>query len=125
MDETKLTNEQRQLVQDNLGLAYKFAESYRWSPHRLDHEEVVQQALLGLCHAAKKYNPDRGKFSPFAWRQMQIDMKKLVVGTDALSLYHRVRGKTETRAYNSVSCKGVFDELASYNPRDFSEDLES
>lgn len=97
-----LTKEQQTLVSDNLELAYKFAERYREAPVRLEHEDAQQQALLGLCHAALRFDPEKGRFSTFAWRQMQIDLKKMVASADALAFYHRVRGQKETRRYNQL-----------------------
>lgn len=67
----KLTPQQRkrnQLVEDNMGLAVHFAKHFQAT--RMDHEDLVQEAMMGLIDAAELYDPKKGTtFSTYArWR---------------------------------------------------------
>ena len=63
---TPLTLEERnKLVEENLGLATHFASQFRAS--RMEFEDLVQEAYLGLMDAAERFDPARGnKFSTYA-----------------------------------------------------------
>ena len=63
--ETKLTPEQQRLVEDNHNLIYSFIQL-----KRLDLDEWYDVCAIGLCHAAQKWNPARGKFTTIAYRAM-------------------------------------------------------
>lgn len=58
--------EVERLVLENQGLAYKVASAYRLHSGA-DRDDLNQAALIGLFEAARKYDPDRGKFSSYAW----------------------------------------------------------
>lgn len=62
----RLTDEQRARVEENLGLAH-WATSrpcHRADRHRYrDGDDMLQQAFLGLCLAAQRWEPGRAKFS--------------------------------------------------------------
>lgn len=66
---TPLTTDQQKLAADNVRLAYKFASK---NPvHGLDFEEVVSICLMGLVRAARLFNPNRARFSTFAYKCMR------------------------------------------------------
>ena len=56
----KLNDEQKKLVEDNIGLLY-----YCLKKHSID-EEYYGTLALGLCKAACSYDSSKGKFSTFA-----------------------------------------------------------
>lgn len=57
--------ERNRIVEENLGLATHFAEDYAAS--RMEFEDLVQEARLGLIDAAERFDPKRGtKFSTYA-----------------------------------------------------------
>jgi len=61
----QLLEERNKLVEDNMGLAVHFANNYQVS--RMEFEDIVQEAHLGLIDAATLFDPDRGtKFSTYA-----------------------------------------------------------
>lgn len=64
----KLTPQQKarnELVEANLGLATHFANHFQAS--RMEYEDLVQEAHMGLMDAAERYDPRRGtKFSTYA-----------------------------------------------------------
>jgi len=69
-----LTNEQRDLVERNRWLAVNFAGQRVPSGPRgaQDFSEVLSAAYLGLCYAARGFDPGRGyAFSTFAWFWMR------------------------------------------------------
>lgn len=54
-----------ELVEANIGLATHFAKKFEAS--RMEYEDMVQEAYLGLIDAADRYNPERGTaFSTYA-----------------------------------------------------------
>lgn len=65
-------------AEDNIGLAYRYAEKYCPSGTSVMDSEAFSDALLGLCKAERDYdpnriNPDTGKpyaFTTCAWRYM-------------------------------------------------------
>lgn len=58
-----LSNEQKNLVEENYNLIYKYAKD-----HKLDIEEFSGLLSIGLCKAALNYDSDKTKFSTFAFR---------------------------------------------------------
>lgn len=60
----KLTEEQRTMVENNLGLVYKVARKY--NSYLLEEADIVQFGVLGLIHAVLNYSEDKGKFSNYA-----------------------------------------------------------
>lgn len=60
-----LSDEERQLVEDNLGLATHFAQRFQAS--RMEFEDLVQEAYMGLIDAARLYKTSHGtRFSTYA-----------------------------------------------------------
>lgn len=55
-----LTKAQQKLVEDNTGIAYKFASEFCKRHPKLDIGDVTGPALEGLCLAAQRYRPDYG-----------------------------------------------------------------
>lgn len=54
-----------ELVEANLGLATHFASRFQAS--RMEYEDIVQEAHMGLLDAADRFDPERGtKFSTYA-----------------------------------------------------------
>ena len=61
----QLREERNKLVEENMGLAVHFANNYQVS--RMEFEDIVQEAYLGLIDAAELFDPTRGtKFSTYA-----------------------------------------------------------
>ena len=65
-----LTEEQRKLVEDNIGLAYEFVHRKGFT-YGYEFEDAVQIALLGLIHAAMTFKESKSKFSTYAFLAMQ------------------------------------------------------
>ena len=66
----KLTDEQRQLVEDNLGIAKIAANDLRvhCTINRLSMDDAVAEGYLALCSAARAFDPARGvKFSTYGY----------------------------------------------------------
>ena len=71
MSTTKLTNEQRRLIEDNHDLIYGFLYS-----KDLDKEDYYDIAATALCKASKKYDSSMGNFSTFAYKYMDTEIKQ-------------------------------------------------
>ena len=66
MRNERLTEEQRKLVEDNIGLVKKFVEK-----KKLKYDEWYDLMCVALCEAAITFNPEKGKFSTHAFWKMQ------------------------------------------------------
>lgn len=78
-----LTDEERDLVTNNHNLIYSYLHKYKLS------DDYYDLCALGLCRAAHFYEPERGKFSSFAflcmsnaigieWRKVQRQVQPTV-----------------------------------------------
>ena len=52
------------LIEDNMKLVYYVVNKYY--PSYMYDEDVIQEGMLGLCQAAKTYDPEKTKFSTYA-----------------------------------------------------------
>ena len=75
----RLTPEQRQMVEDNIGLAHyaaiKFNKIFAW----LEYEEILATCFLALTKAAKGYDSQKAKFSTYAMMAMYREAKRELV----------------------------------------------
>lgn len=59
-----MTIQQQQLVEDNIKLVYyTISHYYSWL---IGNEDIEQEGMIGLCKAAKSYEPEKGAFSTYA-----------------------------------------------------------
>lgn len=64
----RLTDEQRQLIEDNMGIAYYMAHKYKYN-EVLDFQELLSVAFENLALAALNYQSIRGaQFHTYAFR---------------------------------------------------------
>lgn len=64
-----------ELVRHNLRLVYKVASSFNSTDTVTDFDDLIQEGLTGLLHAAEKFDPDRDtRFSTYAvwWIRQRI-----------------------------------------------------
>ena len=65
-----LTPEQRQMVEDNIGLVYDFAGKFRGFTD-IEYDEIISICMLALVVGVQKYDPSRGfTFSTYLYRAM-------------------------------------------------------
>lgn len=63
------TQNRNQLVKDNMPLVYHIAKKFKALPPDLNFEDFVQEGMLGLIHAAGKFDSSLGvKFGTYAGR---------------------------------------------------------
>lgn len=62
-----MNKQQNRLVLDNVGLAYSFAETYKWHSR---YDDIKQSCLLGLCEAASRWD-GKAAFSTYAYYWMR------------------------------------------------------
>ena len=61
-----------ELVEKNIKLAYFVAA--RFQNCGIEYEDLVSICFLGLIKAADTYNPERSKFSSYAYRVMENEV---------------------------------------------------
>ena len=74
-----MTEKQRELVEENKGLAYKIAGKMFNTRLPFDFDDVVQIAFLWMCRAAVAYKEEVGaKFSTYSWVAMDRGIKRAI-----------------------------------------------
>lgn len=69
-----------ELTEENLGLVHQVAEWYHASNAHIDKRELVQEGRIGVMHALKKFNVDKGwKFSTYAMFWIRHYIQRYVV----------------------------------------------
>lgn len=66
----RMTDEQRKLVEENHNLIYGFLNK-----EELEDDDYYDIVAIGLCKAAMNYNEKKGKFSTFAYKCMNTEVK--------------------------------------------------
>lgn len=91
-----LTEAERSLVEENLNLARAYAPTSPWVRFaRLETDDAVQAAALGLCRAAQRYDPANTKFSTYSrywmWAAIQNDggRRRMATGRPGKSVFTR------------------------------------
>ena len=64
----KLTEQEANFVADSEGLIYSFCHKYHYNV-----EEHYGDCAIGLCRAIKTWNPDKGKWSTWAYLYMRSE----------------------------------------------------
>lgn len=102
------------LVSKNLKYAVKLASKPQYRGHGLELEELIDEAVIGLCDAAKRYNPEKNDaFLGFA--QMYIDgylknALKMKGNTVRISTSQLKRGETSNSESIDQSLYRIADE---------------
>lgn len=77
----KTSEQENQLVQDNLGLVVRIAKSF--SPiNATELEEYIQVGAIGLLKAIRKHDPELGKLSTIAWQAIRWEILKYMRGAN-------------------------------------------
>lgn len=63
----KLTDEQKQMVEDNLPLVTFIAKKYFSKTDYIKNQDILQEGILALIKAIPNYNPKKGKISTYMW----------------------------------------------------------
>ena len=63
IDHLKYLIEQKKLFEDNHNLIYSYAKK-----KHISSEKWYDVLAIGLCKAARSFDPDKGKFSTWAYR---------------------------------------------------------
>lgn len=106
----KLTEEQKKLVEQNMGLVYSVA-------NRLGRtsEDDIQNGLIGLCIATQKYNESKGSFSTIAYYEIRrcinnaYNLKGRMASTslenhrEVVSLYQEVGDEEDSITYEELA----------------------
>lgn len=118
---TKLTEEQQQLVEENIGLAYdrasKLFDKYSSYNFGMEKDDYISSAMVGLCYAARSYNPNSGyKFSTYAVRSINQKIKDCIfnINNNIISLDEQIGGNYEYSETNEIyDVLGAKDEAMS------------
>ena len=61
--------DKQRLMEDNINLVY-YIVSHDY-PSYIHDDDIVQSGMLGLCMAADRYDPEKGKFSTYASKRIR------------------------------------------------------
>lgn len=82
----RLTDEQRDLVERNIRLAFSMALNHRSCPPQF-RDDAAGQAMLGLMRAAQKFDPTKGnEFSTYAAYWIKRAIQRFMLGNYVISL---------------------------------------
>jgi len=75
-----LTEDQRALVAENTGLAKAVANKWaKYANDWTDPDDLVSEALAGLCRAAQTWDPAKGaKFSTYGWCWAEQNVRRFL-----------------------------------------------
>ncbi len=61
--------EREKLILDNKGIVHHVEAKYRGLAHanKVNYRDVIQEGYIALCCAAKYFDPEKGKFSTYAF----------------------------------------------------------
>lgn len=78
------------IVQENIGLAFKYAESYCRRNPVLSLDDLLQAGYVGLIRAAEKFDPERGyRFSTYAMYWIRKEVRLEVLASDGRGVAKR------------------------------------
>lgn len=83
----RLTPQEKELVNDNLGLVYYMVKRRHQEPQA--QEDAFYQGLMGLFKAAKTYRPGNGPFSSWACRLIAQALLRAIVMERTRQQRHR------------------------------------
>jgi RNA polymerase sigma factor (sigma-70 family) len=69
-----LCDELHELVEQNVGLAWAVVN--RWRRSGLDVDDLAQAGMIGLCKAARTFDPERGAFSTYATHWIKAEIRR-------------------------------------------------
>lgn len=82
------------LIREHLWIVTQFAARYHRKARGVD---MTEAGLLGLCEAAKRYQPAHGKFATYAWNWVKGAILEEIRLTHVVPLSKRAAlGKTKT-----------------------------
>lgn len=70
--EGQLTDERRKLIEENIDLVWYVCHKIKDRLKDAEMDDIFQYGCLGLINAARTYNPEKGKFSTYAVRGIQM-----------------------------------------------------
>lgn len=106
----RLTDEQRDMVEKNLGLAHAFAARDLGKDH---YDDVLSHTYLGLTRAAATYDPATGiQFSTYAswWMRNQVILYLRSLGLIHIPAYLNTRKVRDYREYHQ--CRNEYERCA-------------
>ena len=104
----KLTEEQKKLVEDNHNLIYSYARK-----KHISSEKWYDVLAIGLCKAARSFDPNKGKFSTWCYRFFDNEIrtcwnnanKKSKIPESAILAYDTVISNEDTSQNESyINC---------------------
>jgi RNA polymerase sigma factor (sigma-70 family) len=89
----KLTEDQRRMVEENLGLVYAIVNAMHGRERlRVDRDDAIQAGSIGLMRAAQLYRPDLGwAFSTYASYHIKAFIQRLAFGEAGIRVPAHVR----------------------------------
>ena len=108
---TRLTSNQKNLVEENHNLIYGFAKL-----HKIDVNEHYDVLAIGLCKAAIAYDADKSKFSTYAYQKMKGEISGETVRAkrrnDILMKAQKgFRERTEDIDYDEIPMRDFINQL--------------
>lgn len=84
---TPLTDDQRQMAEDNVNLVYGFVNKYKSNYPWLEYDDILGVCMESYCRAIQTHNPERGKISTHAYWYMRSYLNSYVNKNNNQVLY--------------------------------------
>jgi hypothetical protein len=111
MRQIRLTDEQKKLAEANMTLVFsvinRMAREGWIEMMILPLKEAEGAGYLGLCIAAATYNPDRGRFSSYAWKIIQNEIRNAAVKHTTVSSPTTACRRKKNKHAKFVDCKSI------------------
>lgn len=65
------------IIESNMGLVISIVKRFK-PKSGLDRDEYMQAGRIGLWKASKRYEPEKGRFSTFAWPYIQWEIVRVI-----------------------------------------------
>lgn len=92
----KLTEEQKQMVEDNLGLVTYIAKKYFTNDY-VKNQDIIQEGIYAMIKAIPKYDSEKAKFSTYMYPTIDGHLKRFARYQDRIiPIPHQKHLKEET-----------------------------
>lgn len=102
------------LITDNMNLVYYVC--HKNFPTFIHNEDIIQEGMIGLIKAAETYNPDKTKFSTYAYRCILNSMNNYLAkercDVELISLDNTIKGKNDSESLISELIEDVNSQTA-------------
>jgi RNA polymerase sporulation-specific sigma factor len=105
---TRLTDEQRKMIEDNLAFVTYVAKKYFSKTDYRKNQDIIQEGIYAMTKAIPKWDPEKGKLTTYLYPTIDGHLKRYAYYQDRLiPIPHQNHLKKETMAKAEIA-KNVY-----------------